>query len=237
MDGIFCYAGRHEAGPMLLQGLRRLELLGCDSAGLATVTDSGRLQVRRRAGRLADLREYLKRQPVWGHLGIAHLRRAARQPWDRDLAPQLSFDGKVAVVHDGVLENRTVLKRQVEQDGIRFRGRTDAEVVAQLLTCHLVDDLLAATCAVLPLLQGASVLAAVSSADPDRVIAASQGRPLLLGRGDGYTLLAGEAAVLAGLTKAILPLESNEVAELTADSWRILDPARLPVRRSVFQFC
>ncbi len=235
MDGILGYVGRHEAGPILLQGLRQLEHFGYGSAGLATVTDSGRLHICKPTGRLPDLLAYLRRLPAVGHLGITHLRGVAGRSPDYDFTPQLSFDGKVAVVHEGVLENRTILKRQVEEDGIPFRSRTDAEVIAQLITCHLVDDLVAAACAVLPLLRGASALAVISSADPDCIIAAGLGRPLLLGRGAGCSFLAGEAAALVGLTEEIVPLPDQQLAVLTTEGWRILDPARLRVCRSVFQ--
>jgi glucosamine--fructose-6-phosphate aminotransferase (isomerizing) len=237
MSGIFCYAGLQEAEPILLEGLRRLEHRAYDSVGLATVTDEGRLHVRKGAGRLADLLASLEGRPAHGRAGIAQLGQATSiPPIIPDVPPHLSFDGKVAVVYDGVIDNHALRKRQVEQDGIPFYSQTHAEVVAQLLTCHLVDDLLEAVCAVLPLLRGAAALAAVSAADPGRIIAACLGRPLLLGYGVGSGFLTNDAAALPGPTRAILSLREDQVAELTADGCRLLDPAHLYVRRSVFQF-
>jgi glucosamine--fructose-6-phosphate aminotransferase (isomerizing) len=117
-----------------------------------------------------------------------------------------------------------------------FSSQTDAAVVAQLLTCHRVDDLLEAACAVLPLLHGVAALAAVSTADPGRIIGACLGRPLLLGHGAGYGFLTDDATALPLPPPALLSLRDQQVAEWTADGCRLLDPARLLVRRSVFQF-
>jgi glucosamine--fructose-6-phosphate aminotransferase (isomerizing) len=236
MGGIFCYAGLCEAEPILVQGLLCLEHHGYDSVGLATVADDGRLHVRKCAGRLAELLTSLEGRPALGRAGIAQLRQTSLiSPTVPDVPPQLSFDGKVAVVYDGVIDNHATRKRQVEQDGIPFYSQTDAEVVAQLLTCHLVDDLLEAVCAVLPLLHGAAALAAISVADPGRIIGACLGRPLLLGYGAGYAFLTDDAAALPVPTPALLSVRDHQVAELTADGCRLLDPARLPIRRSVFQ--
>lgn len=237
MGGIFCYAGLQEAEPILVQGLHRLEQHGHDSVGLATITDDGRLHVRKGDGRLAELLTSRPGRPAPGHAGIAQLRLTTLiPPTLLDVPPQLSFDGKVAVVYDGLIDNHALRKRQVEQDGIPFSSQTDAEVVAQLLTCHLVDDLLEAVCAVLPLLHGVAALAAVSTADPGRVIGACLGRPLLLGYGAGYSFLTDDASSLPVPTPTLLSLRDHQVAELTPDGCRLLDSARLPVRRSVFQF-
>src|SRR5438552_4340218 len=154
MCGIIGYAGNKEAEPILIEGLRRLEYRGYDSAGLATVTGP-QLHVRKRAGRLADLAELLDERPAPGTLGISHTRWATHgAPTNTNAHPHVGGDGLVAVVHNGVIENYSTLKRQLQSEGVVFRTQTDTEVIAQLIARHLNGDLVEAVRAALPLLKG-----------------------------------------------------------------------------------
>src|SRR5262249_32956796 len=149
------YAGRREAEPLLVEGLRRLEYRGYDSAGVATLTGP-RLHLRKRAGRIADLVRHLRERPAPGCVGISHTRWATHGPaTDVNAHPHLSADGRVAVVHNGVIENHAALRRHLESEGVVFRSETDTEVIAQLIARHLDGDLLEAVRTVLPLLKGA----------------------------------------------------------------------------------
>src|SRR5207302_443957 len=141
MCGIVGYVGGREAEPILVEGLRRLEYRGYDSAGLATLTGD-RLHVRKRAGRITELTAYLQERPIPGCHGISHTRWATHGPAnDRNAHPHVGGDNLVAVVHNGVIENYAVLKRQLQAEGIVFRSDTDTEVIAQLIARHLNGDL------------------------------------------------------------------------------------------------
>src|SRR2546421_96289 len=141
MCGIIGYVGRKEAEPILVEGLRRLEYRGYDSAGLATLTGHD-MHLRKRAGRIADLAKYLQEHPAPGCHGISHTRWATHGPaTDANAHPHVGGDGLVAVVHNGVVENYAVLKRQLQADGVTFRSDTDTEVIAQLLARHWSGDL------------------------------------------------------------------------------------------------
>src|SRR5262245_36732619 len=137
MCGIVGYVGPQEAAPILLGGLHRLEYRGYDSAGLATLS-GGRLHLRKRAGRVADLARHLREHPARGNVGLTHTRWATHGPAnDVNAHPHASSGGSVAIVHNGVIENYATLKRQLKDDGASFRSETDTEVVAQLLAKHL----------------------------------------------------------------------------------------------------
>src|SRR5262245_319705 len=144
MCGIVGYTGRREAEPLLLEGLRRLEYRGYDSAGLATLADN-RLHVRKSAGRISNLADLLSRQPAPGSQGIGHTRWATHgAATDCNAHPHLGGDGAVAVVHNGVIENYAALKKQLQAAGFLFRSDTDSEVIAHLIASHLNGDLLEA---------------------------------------------------------------------------------------------
>src|SRR6516225_3678169 len=137
MCGIVGYVGRKEAEPILVEGLRRLEYRGYDSAGLATLTGA-EMYVRKRAGRIADLAKHLQEHPAPGCHGISHTRWATHGPaTDGNAHPHVGGDGLVAVVHNAVIENYATLKRQLEAEGVVFRSDTDTEVIAQLIAHHL----------------------------------------------------------------------------------------------------
>src|SRR3954470_5083775 len=141
MCGIVGYVGRREAEPILVDGLRRLEYRGYDSAGVATIPGLGQIHLRRRAGRLGALTKSLRERPVPGCLGISHTRWATHGPaTDANAHPHLSNDGRVAVVHNGVIENYDALKRHLQNEGVVFHSDTDTEVIAQLIAYHFDGD-------------------------------------------------------------------------------------------------
>src|SRR5213080_2001346 len=196
MCGIFGYVGHREAEPILVEGLRRLEYRGYDSAGVATLTGP-HLHLRKKAGRIADLAKFLTERPAPGCHGISHTRWATHGPaTDANAHPHVagSGDGAVAVVHNGVIENYAPLKRQLQQDGVTFHSDTDTEVIAQLIAYHLNGDLVEAVRKVLPLLKGTYGLAVVSPRNPDLLVAARLGSPLVLGVGPGEAFLASDPA-------------------------------------------
>jgi glucosamine--fructose-6-phosphate aminotransferase (isomerizing) len=233
MCGIVGYVGRREAEPILVEGLRRLEYRGYDSAGIATVT--GRtLHLRKRAGRVADLADSLARQPAAGCHGIAHTRWATHGPaTDTNAHPHVGGAGTVAVVHNGVIENYAVLRRQLQADGVKFRSDTDTEVIAQLFAQHGDGDLVEAVRAVLPMLKGTYGLAAISPRNPDLIVCARLGSPLVLGVGIGEHFVASDPAALIGHTIQVVYLQDHQTAVVTADEWRLYDQGRERVNGSV----
>src|SRR5436190_1369070 len=231
MCGIVGYVGQREAEPILLEGLRRLEYRGYDSAGLATLTGH-KLHLRKRAGRVADLAELLGAKPAPGCHGIAHTRWATHGPaTDANAHPHVagSGDGAVAVVHNGVIENYAPLKRQLQQDGVTFHSDTDTEVIAQLIAYHLNGDLVEAVRKVLPLLKGTYGLVVASPRNPDVLVSGRLGSPLVLGVGDGEHLLASDPSALIGHTDKVVYLRDGQMAVVTADESRLYDADRTRV--------
>jgi glucosamine--fructose-6-phosphate aminotransferase (isomerizing) len=225
MCGIVGYVGPRKAEPILVDGLRRLEYRGYDSAGLATLTGQ-RLHLRKRAGRVSDLSSFLQTSPSPGCIGISHTRWATHGPAnDINAHPHLAGegDGAVAVVHNGVIENYAVLKRQLESEGIAFKSQTDTEVIAQLIAYHLDGDLVAAVRKVLGLLKGTYGLAVVSPRNPDLVVGARLGSPLVVGIGEGEHYLASDPTALAGNTQKVVYLQDRQLAVLSANEWHIYD--------------
>jgi glucosamine--fructose-6-phosphate aminotransferase (isomerizing) len=223
MCGIVGYVGGREAEPILVEGLRRLEYRGYDSAGLATLAGP-HMHLRKRAGRIADLAQYLHERPAPGCVGISHTRWATHGPaTDGNAHPHVGGDGVVAVVHNGVIENYATLKRQLQAEGVVFRTDTDSEVIAQLIAHYLNGDLVESVARVLRLLKGTYGLAVVSPRFPDVVVGARLGSPLVLGIGQGEHLLASDPGALVGRTEKVVYLHDHQMAVLTADSWQILD--------------
>ncbi len=225
MCGIVGYVGPREAEPILVNGLRRLEYRGYDSAGLATLTGD-RLHLRKRAGRVAELANYLQTAPAPGCIGISHTRWATHgPPNDVNAHPHLAGtgDGAVAVVHNGVIENYASLKKHLQGEGIEFRTQTDTEVIAQLIAYHLNDDLVEAVRKALSLVKGTYGLAVVSPRNPDVVVGARLGSPLVVGIGDGEHYLASDPSALAGNTRKVVYLQDHQLCVLTRDEWRLYD--------------
>ncbi len=226
MCGIVGYTGGHEAEAILVAGLRRLEYRGYDSAGVATL-DGDRLHLRKCAGRVRSLEELLDREPASGSCGISHTRWATHGPaTDRNAHPHLggrAGRSKVAVVHNGVIENHAALRRELQSQGFTFESETDTEVVAHLIARELESgcDLFDALQRCLPRLEGTYGLAAVSSTQPGVIVGARFGSPLVVGLGDGEHLLASDAMPIAAHTARVAYLQDGEVVRLTPRDFEI----------------
>jgi glucosamine--fructose-6-phosphate aminotransferase (isomerizing) len=235
MCGIIGYVGRKEAEPILVEGLRRLEYRGYDSAGLATVTGK-QMHLRKRAGRIADLADYLRERPAPGCHGISHTRWATHGPaTDINAHPHLSTGGEVAVVHNGVIENYVTLKRQLQADGVVFQSETDTEVIAQLIATYLDGDLIEAVRKALSQLKGTYGLAVISPRNPDLIVGARLGSPLVLGIGHGEYFLASDPAALIGSTEQVVYLQDHQLCVLSPEEWHIQDREQVRIDPHVHQ--
>jgi glutamine---fructose-6-phosphate transaminase (isomerizing) len=235
MCGIVAYTGRREAAPILLEGLRRLEYRGYDSAGVATVSPRG-LHVRKKVGRIAALRSFVQQEPVPGAQGIGHTRWATHGGVTEPNAhPHLGGDGAVAVVHNGVIENCASLRRQLQEEGCIFRSDTDTEVIAHLIARHFDGDLVEAVRRALPSLKGTYGLAAISPHAPGLTVAARLGSPLVLGVGVGEHYLASDPNALAGWVSQVVYLNDHQLCTFTSEGWQIFDRQSVPVQAQVHQ--
>jgi glucosamine--fructose-6-phosphate aminotransferase (isomerizing) len=235
MCGIIGYVGHREAEPLLLEGLRRLEYRGYDSAGLATVTGR-KLHLRKQAGRVAQLGELLRERPAPGCVGIAHTRWATHGgATDGNAHPHVAGtgDSAVAVVHNGVIENYATLKRQLQAEGVEFQSDTDTEVIAHLISRSLNGDLLDAVQKILPQLKGTYGLAVTAARHPNVVIGARLGSPLVVGVGEGEQFLASDATALVGHTDKVVYLQDHQTCVLTAGDYQILGAQSTPVSAHV----
>ena len=220
--------------PVLLEGLRKLEYRGYDSAGLAVI-NAGRLERRRAVGRVAELAALAAPegvQPLAAETGIAHTRWATHGvPCERNAHPHIS--GGLAVVHNGIIENFEGLKAELQNQGYAFTSDTDTEVIAHLVQRELrtTADLLQAVCAAIRQLKGAYAIAVVREEDPKRVIVAREGSPLLLGLADDGNYAASDASALLQVTRRMVYLENGDVAELTPAGHRVLRSDGSPVER------
>ncbi len=233
MCGIVGYIGKEEAAPILLDGLARLEYRGYDSAGLAVYSPADGLNVVKAKGRLQVLCDIVQGgKTLDGTVGLGHTRWATHgAPSDVNSHPQVSEDGRFAVVHNGIIENYVQIKEFLQSKGIRFVSETDTEVVAQLLEYYYDGDLLGAVAQVLEKIDGAYALGILCADCPDRIVAARKDSPLILGYGDGFQLLASDVTAVIKYTREVVYLDDGEVAELTADGVRIYDSYFRPVEK------
>ena len=232
MCGIVGIIGSEPVAGRLVEALKRLEYRGYDSAGIATL-EGGRLQRRRAEGKLRNLATRLEREPLHGHVGIGHTRWATHgRPTENNAHPHSSE--RLAVVHNGIIENFRELREELTARGHKFVTETDTEVVA-----HLVTDFMDAgkssrdaVAAALPRLRGAFALGFVFEGEPDLLIAARQGAPLAVGYGEGEMFLGSDALALAPFTESITYLEDGDWAVLTRDGVEFFDAANAPVKRA-----
>ncbi len=220
MCGIVGYIGRKNCVPVILEGLRRLEYRGYDSAGIAALKD-GELFIRKKAGKVADLAEALAAANggLTSHVGMGHTRWATHgEPNDVNAHPHVDDGNQVAVIHNGIIENYRALKTALELEGHRFVSQTDTEVLAHLIAemYKRTGALGAAVRLALREVEGTYGLVVLSSREPDTMVAARKGSPLLIGVGEGENLVASDATAIIGHTRQVVYLEDGEVAEITA---------------------
>ena len=234
MCGIVGYVGTQQAAPLLLEGLRRLEYRGYDSAGMAVCGPDG-LRVQQAKGRLqalADLTDEGKTMP--GVIGIGHTRWATHgEPNDTNAHPQVSESGRFAVVHNGIIENYAELKKKLLEKGYTFRSETDTEVVAQLLDWYSRDSraVFEAVTSMLSAVEGTYALGILCTDTPDRLIAARKDAPLLLGYGEGENFIASDVTALLRHTRDVVYMDDGELAVVSAVGIRIYDERRRPVEK------
>jgi glutamine---fructose-6-phosphate transaminase (isomerizing) len=237
MCGIVGAIAEREVTPILLEGLRRLEYRGYDSAGIAVVKADGCLDRERIPGKVQMLADALKEHPLNGHLGIAHTRWATHgKPTQNNAHPHICNDG-VAVVHNGIIENHEALRREQKAAEYKFTSETDTEVVAHQIHKHHASgkELLQSVMDTITELQGAYALGVISNNEPNHLIAARRGSPLVIGLGIGENFIASDVAALLPVTRRFIFLEDGDVADIHRDRIAIYDHAGNYVRREIVE--
>jgi len=232
MCGIVGAVAQRNVVPILLEGLRRLEYRGYDSAGLVTI--NGGLKRVRSVGRVASLAEDCAVQKIHGHLGIAHTRWATHgAPSEANAHPHVSAG--LAVVHNGIIENHEALRARLKAEGFVFTSETDTEVIAHLIEHYFrrSKDLLAAVRAAAAELEGAYAIGVVSEDSPNRLVCARRGSPLLIGLGIEENFIASDVSALLPVTQRVIYLEEGDVADIGLLSVKVVDAAGKTVDRSV----
>src|SRR6266481_2005230 len=233
MCGIVGYVGPRDVVSVLIEGLARLEYRGYDSAGVAVLNGAG-VETRKLAGRIAGLRELLTRKPLHGRCGIGHTRWATHgAPTERNAHPHTDCTGKLALVHNGIIENADVLRKRLEEDGHRFVTETDTETLVHLIEESPGATLEARLIAALDHVEGTYGIAVVAETDPGKIVVARRGSPVLLGVGDGEFLVASDASAVLGHTRSVVYLNDGDVAVVTPEGYRVLDREAREQQRAV----
>src|SRR5262249_20952544 len=230
MCGILGYIGPKKVVPVVIEGLRKLEYRGYDSAGIAVVNGTGKLEIRRAPGKLRNLEETVQKSPIEGSYGIGHTRWATHgRPTEENAHPHRDCTGQVVVVHNGIIENYLELKEQLQREGHKFVTETDTEIVAHLVEKNLkgVDGgkvpLEEAVRKSLGQIRGIYALVFLSTTDPNKIVAARQGPPAVVGLGDGEFFVASDIPALLEHTRNMFFLADGDIAVLTADGVRVMD--------------
>src|SRR5579864_8720500 len=243
MCGIVGYIGPKRVVPLILDGLRRLEYRGYDSAGIAVVGDNGKLQIRRAPGKLRNLEESIRITPLDGLYGIGHTRWATHgRPTEENAHPHRDCTGEIVVVHNGIIENYVELKNQLLAEGHKFLTETDTEIIAHLVEKFSKDATLeGAVLKTVKVMTGAYALVVVSAKDPNKIVAARLGPPIVVGLGDNEFFVASDIPAILAHTRSIFFLGDGEMAVLTPQGVRLFDlkailslapPSTLPGTRS-----
>jgi glutamine---fructose-6-phosphate transaminase (isomerizing) len=218
MCGIIGYVGHREAAPVLIQGLKRLEYRGYDSAGVA-IFNGGGIEVRRSVGKLSNLDHLLRDQPVQGSVGMGHTRWATHgRPSEANAHPHRA--GKVVVIHNGIIENYLELRQELSTKGRMFSSETDTEVISHLIDEYIKSGMtfLSATRAALQRLQGAFSIVAECESEPGRILTAKNATPIVIGLGEGENFVASDIPALLDYTRKVVFLDDGEMAEITCES-------------------
>ena len=233
MCGIIGYVGPKPVVPLLIEGLKRMEYRGYDSAGVA-VYDGTVLHTRRAAGKIAKLEAVLAADPVHGAIGIGHTRWATHgPPTERNAHPHRSADGTISVVHNGIIENVNTLRSALQELGYVFNSDTDTEVLAHLIQELFDGSLEEAVLAALTKVEGTYGLAVLSSRDAGKIVAARKGSPLLIGVGHGENFLASDPSAILAHTRQVVYLDDGDVAVIERDAYRVIDAHAATISRKV----
>jgi glucosamine--fructose-6-phosphate aminotransferase (isomerizing) len=234
MCGIVGYIGNRRAVPVILEGLKRLEYRGYDSAGLAVYTDDNRLELRRAQGKLRNLEDAIRLNPLDGSFGIGHTRWATHgRPTEENAHPHSDCHGDIVVVHNGIVENYLPLKRQLAAEGHVFKTETDTEVIAHLLEKHFHGNLEEAMRAAVKEITGVFALAAIARSDPFKIVAARLGPPVVIGIGDDEYFVASDVPAILSYTRDMFFLADGDMAVLTPEGVRLSDFDGRPVNRQI----
>jgi len=238
MCGIVGYIGPRQAPRIVLQGLKRLEYRGYDSAGIAVLSNGGDIAIRRDVGKLSNLEAMLQGSPLTGHAGIGHTRWATHgAPTQRNAHPHISMNGRVVLVHNGIVENFRPLREELAAEGVAFRSETDTEVIVQLVERYMAGGMSLAEAArrALRHLEGANAVVVMSVDQPDRIVCARIGNAggITLGAGEGEMFIASDIPAILEHTRRMIFLESRQMAVITAKGWEVTDLDGQPVTPEV----
>ncbi len=233
MCGIVGYIGHKPARPILIEGLKRLEYRGYDSAGVA-VLDGGRIDLARAKGRISELEARIVGRESRATIGIAHTRWATHgAPSETNAHPHLALDGRIALVHNGIIENYLSLRKFLDAQGVVFRSETDTEVLAHLIGHFYDGDIEKAVRSALHEVQGTYGIAVLCADEPDRLVAARKGSPLIVGVGDGEYVIASDASAIIEHTTQVVYLSDGEMGVVTRDGFRTTTLDAVPVTKDV----
>lgn len=234
MCGIVGYVGRKDVQQVLLEGLKRLEYRGYDSAGIAVI-DSGKMDVVKSIGRIVALEKKIKPHKKTT-IGISHTRWATHgEPTETNAHPHVSCDGGIALVHNGIIENYTEIKKSLVKKGHKFVSDTDTEVLTHLIEDFYRGDLLCAVQEALSLIKGAYGIAVIAEKEPNRIIAARMGSPLILGVGDKENFVASDVSAFLGHTNQVVYLNDGEIVDVCSDGFELYDLTKSPKKCQVDQ--
>ena len=237
MCGIVGYIGKDNAKDIIIDGLKKLEYRGYDSAGIAIVRD-GKLEIKKHVGGIANLENLIGDDPMTSHIGIGHTRWATHgAPSDLNAHPHGSQDGKIAIIHNGIIENYHELKEElIREHNIKFKSETDSEVIAQLIGVIYQEkkDLLESVFAAVDRMRGAYAIVAIAEDEPDKIVAVRKDAPLIVGLGKGSNFVAYDIPALLKYVKEIYLIENNETVLLTSEKVTIFDENREEINREVF---
>jgi len=227
MCGIVGYVGNKQVVPLIIDGLRKLEYRGYDSAGIAVVDGDNHMELRRAEGKLRNLEEAIRLSPLDGNYGIGHTRWATHgRPTEENAHPHRDQSGKVVVVHNGIIENYLTLKERLQAIGHEFHTETDTEVVAHLIGHYIDTEKLSLELAVrktVKELRGIFALSIISSDEPDMIVSVREGPPVVIGLGDGEFFVASDIPPILAHTRDVFFLGDREIAVLTKESVRVTD--------------
>ena len=234
MCGIVGYIGPRKAVPIIIEGLKKLEYRGYDSAGVAVLEDNNELGVRRASGKLRNLEDVLRLNPVDGPYGIGHTRWATHgRPTEENAHPHRDCKGDIVVVHNGIVENYLQLKRELTEEGHKFVTETDTEVIAHLVEKYFDGNLENAVRDAIRKLSGVFALSVISRNDPHKIVAARSGPPVVVGLGDGEYFVASDVPAILSHTRDMFFLADGDMAVLTRDGVHLMDFDGKPVKRQV----